>query len=51
MLKTKTTTINLRIDPELKEFLTRCAEKKGMDLAKLTRAILANYRKPRTYDV
>lgn len=49
--KKPTAGITIRIEPEVKERLEVLADRKGMDLTKLTRAILTNYVKPNSYQL
>ena len=44
-----TVILSVKVEPDLKNKLNDAAKLKGMDLSKLSRAILTNYVKPGTF--
>jgi hypothetical protein len=47
----KTVSLSIKLEPELKVELGVMAVKRGMDLSKLARVVLANFIKPGTYNI
>jgi len=50
-MKTKQANLSVKMDCKIKEMLTSTAKARGMDLSKLTRAILTNWVTPNTYNM
>lgn len=49
--KNDTVNMTVKLEPELKESLRLLAIKKGMDLSKLSRAVLTNFVAPGTFSL
>ena len=46
-----TVNMTIKVEPGLKESLKLLATKKGMDLSKLSRAVITNFVTPNTYSL